>query len=183
MCVRVCMCVLSVRDPVNLLSGPGLASRWCAPPSAQVRPPLVLCVSCFDLIGEEISQMKWEKAPAMSHTWKKLVIQVKLMNISRRFLLMQRLTRYFMHVSSGGMFLATGSTDHIIRVYYFGSGQPEKISELESHTVSSRRSSALSQSSVWFACLFKLIPITVINYKKTLFTILNLERPSWGNDR
>uniref|UniRef100_G3PF97 Bromo domain-containing protein n=1 Tax=Gasterosteus aculeatus aculeatus TaxID=481459 RepID=G3PF97_GASAC len=33
-----------------------------------------------------------------------------------------------------GMFLATGSTDHIIRVYYFGSGQPEKISELESHT-------------------------------------------------
>lgn len=37
------------------------------------------------------------------------------------------------------MFLATGSTDHIIRVYYFGSGQPEKISELESHTVSQCR--------------------------------------------
>uniref|UniRef100_A0A8D3E936 PH-interacting protein n=1 Tax=Scophthalmus maximus TaxID=52904 RepID=A0A8D3E936_SCOMX len=36
--------------------------------------------------------------------------------------------------SAGGMFLATGSTDHIIRVYYFGLGQPEKISELESHT-------------------------------------------------
>ena len=36
----------------------------------------------------------------------------------------------------GGMFLATGSTDHIIRVYFFGSGQPEKISELEFHTVS-----------------------------------------------
>uniref|UniRef100_A0A8C8SKQ5 PH-interacting protein n=1 Tax=Pelusios castaneus TaxID=367368 RepID=A0A8C8SKQ5_9SAUR len=36
--------------------------------------------------------------------------------------------------SSGGMFLATGSTDHIIRVYFFGSGQPEKISELEFHT-------------------------------------------------
>uniref|UniRef100_A0A7N6BV08 PH-interacting protein n=1 Tax=Anabas testudineus TaxID=64144 RepID=A0A7N6BV08_ANATE len=36
--------------------------------------------------------------------------------------------------SAGGMFLSTGSTDHIIRVYYFGSGQPEKISELESHT-------------------------------------------------
>uniref|UniRef100_A0A8B9CD58 Pleckstrin homology domain interacting protein n=1 Tax=Anser brachyrhynchus TaxID=132585 RepID=A0A8B9CD58_9AVES len=33
--------------------------------------------------------------------------------------------------SAGGMFLATGSTDHIIRVYFFGSGQPEKISELE----------------------------------------------------
>lgn len=38
--------------------------------------------------------------------------------------------------SAGGMFLATGSTDHIIRVYFFGSGQPEKISELEFHTVS-----------------------------------------------
>ncbi|XP_029451437.1 PH-interacting protein isoform X2 [Rhinatrema bivittatum] len=36
--------------------------------------------------------------------------------------------------SAGGMFLATGSTDHIIRVYYFGSGQPVKISELEFHT-------------------------------------------------
>uniref|UniRef100_A0A8C9VS31 PH-interacting protein n=1 Tax=Scleropages formosus TaxID=113540 RepID=A0A8C9VS31_SCLFO len=36
--------------------------------------------------------------------------------------------------SAGGMFLATGSTDHVIRVYFFGSGQPEKISELESHT-------------------------------------------------
>ncbi|XP_036446662.1 PH-interacting protein isoform X3 [Colossoma macropomum] len=36
--------------------------------------------------------------------------------------------------SAGGMFLATGSTDHIIRVYYFGGDQPEKIAELESHT-------------------------------------------------
>ncbi|XP_030641693.1 PH-interacting protein [Chanos chanos] len=36
--------------------------------------------------------------------------------------------------SAGGMFLATGSTDHIIRVYYFGDGQPDKIAELESHT-------------------------------------------------
>uniref|UniRef100_A0A4W5LB95 Uncharacterized protein n=1 Tax=Hucho hucho TaxID=62062 RepID=A0A4W5LB95_9TELE len=40
--------------------------------------------------------------------------------------------------SAGGMFLATGSTDHIIRVFYFASGQPQKISELESHTVSRR---------------------------------------------
>ncbi|XP_062870970.1 PH-interacting protein [Trichomycterus rosablanca] len=36
--------------------------------------------------------------------------------------------------SAGGMFLATGSTDHIIRVYYFGGDQPDKIAELESHT-------------------------------------------------
>ncbi|XP_078068075.1 bromodomain and WD repeat-containing protein 3 isoform X4 [Mustelus asterias] len=36
--------------------------------------------------------------------------------------------------SSGGMFIATGSTDHVIRVYYLGSGSPEKISELALHT-------------------------------------------------
>ncbi|XP_063161419.1 bromodomain and WD repeat-containing protein 1 [Candoia aspera] len=35
--------------------------------------------------------------------------------------------------SVGGMFLATGSTDHVIRIYYFGSETPEKIAELESH--------------------------------------------------
>ncbi|XP_054829123.1 bromodomain and WD repeat-containing protein 1 isoform X6 [Eublepharis macularius] len=35
--------------------------------------------------------------------------------------------------SIGGMFLATGSTDHVIRMYYFGSETPEKIAELESH--------------------------------------------------
>uniref|UniRef100_A0A4W3H5X2 Bromo domain-containing protein n=1 Tax=Callorhinchus milii TaxID=7868 RepID=A0A4W3H5X2_CALMI len=35
--------------------------------------------------------------------------------------------------SVGGMFLATGSSDHVIRIYYFGSGTAEKISELESH--------------------------------------------------
>ncbi|XP_028583028.2 bromodomain and WD repeat-containing protein 1 isoform X4 [Podarcis muralis] len=35
--------------------------------------------------------------------------------------------------SVGGMFLATGSTDHVIRMYYFGSETPEKVAELESH--------------------------------------------------
>ncbi|XP_062454999.1 bromodomain and WD repeat-containing protein 1 isoform X1 [Rhea pennata] len=35
--------------------------------------------------------------------------------------------------SVGGMFLATGSTDHVIRMYFFGSEAPEKIAELESH--------------------------------------------------
>ncbi|XP_048458714.1 bromodomain and WD repeat-containing protein 3-like isoform X1 [Rhincodon typus] len=35
--------------------------------------------------------------------------------------------------SVGGMFLAAGSSDHMIRIYYIGSGTPEKISELESH--------------------------------------------------
>ncbi|XP_060761728.1 bromodomain and WD repeat-containing protein 3 isoform X2 [Neoarius graeffei] len=36
--------------------------------------------------------------------------------------------------SPGGMFLATGSTDDVIRIYYVGSGNPEKIAELNSHT-------------------------------------------------
>ncbi|KAM5281188.1 bromodomain and WD repeat-containing protein 1 [Ctenodactylus gundi] len=36
--------------------------------------------------------------------------------------------------SVGGMFLATGSTDHIIRMYFLGFEAPEKIAELESHT-------------------------------------------------
>uniref|UniRef100_A0A8C4THR2 Bromodomain and WD repeat domain containing 3 n=1 Tax=Erpetoichthys calabaricus TaxID=27687 RepID=A0A8C4THR2_ERPCA len=37
--------------------------------------------------------------------------------------------------SSGGMFLVTGSTDHVIRVYYLGLESPEKVADLESHTV------------------------------------------------
>ncbi|KAL1260016.1 hypothetical protein QQF64_007843 [Cirrhinus molitorella] len=36
--------------------------------------------------------------------------------------------------SPGGMFLATGSTDDVIRIYYLGSGSPEKLAELDSHT-------------------------------------------------
>ncbi|XP_046891395.1 bromodomain and WD repeat-containing protein 3 [Hypomesus transpacificus] len=36
--------------------------------------------------------------------------------------------------SPGGMFLATGSTDDVIRIYYLGCGNPEKISELDAHT-------------------------------------------------
>ncbi|XP_060731875.1 bromodomain and WD repeat-containing protein 3 isoform X2 [Tachysurus vachellii] len=36
--------------------------------------------------------------------------------------------------SPGGMFLATGSTDDVIRIYYMGSGNPEKKAELNSHT-------------------------------------------------
>ncbi|KAG7274129.1 hypothetical protein CRUP_011464 [Coryphaenoides rupestris] len=35
--------------------------------------------------------------------------------------------------SSGGMFLATGSTDHVIRVYYLGSDAPMKLSEMDAH--------------------------------------------------
>ncbi|KAM4696114.1 bromodomain and WD repeat-containing protein 3 [Rhinophrynus dorsalis] len=35
--------------------------------------------------------------------------------------------------SSGGLFIATGGTDHVVRVYYLGSDAPEKIAELEAH--------------------------------------------------
>uniref|UniRef100_A0A8C5ACP5 Bromo domain-containing protein n=1 Tax=Gadus morhua TaxID=8049 RepID=A0A8C5ACP5_GADMO len=40
--------------------------------------------------------------------------------------------------SSGGMFLATGSTDHVIRVYYLGSDAPMKLSEMDAHGVATR---------------------------------------------
>uniref|UniRef100_A0A8C8E3C7 Bromodomain and WD repeat domain containing 3 n=1 Tax=Oryzias sinensis TaxID=183150 RepID=A0A8C8E3C7_9TELE len=36
--------------------------------------------------------------------------------------------------SSGGMFMATGSTDHMIRVYYLGGESPMKLSEMDAHT-------------------------------------------------
>uniref|UniRef100_A0A3Q0S565 Bromodomain and WD repeat domain containing 1 n=1 Tax=Amphilophus citrinellus TaxID=61819 RepID=A0A3Q0S565_AMPCI len=45
-----------------------------------------------------------------------------------------RLTKSFSELSKCGMFLATGSTDDVIRIYYLGSGSPEKISELHEHT-------------------------------------------------
>lgn len=35
----------------------------------------------------------------------------------------------------GGMFMATGSTDHMIRVYYLGAETPMKVAELDAHTV------------------------------------------------
>uniref|UniRef100_A0A667Y436 Bromodomain and WD repeat domain containing 1 n=1 Tax=Myripristis murdjan TaxID=586833 RepID=A0A667Y436_9TELE len=40
----------------------------------------------------------------------------------------------FLSFFLGGMFLATGSTDDVIRIYYLGCGNPEKISELHDHT-------------------------------------------------
>lgn len=35
----------------------------------------------------------------------------------------------------GGMFMATGSTDHMIRVYYLGAETPMKVAEMDAHTV------------------------------------------------
>ncbi|XP_037835020.1 bromodomain and WD repeat-containing protein 3 isoform X3 [Kryptolebias marmoratus] len=36
--------------------------------------------------------------------------------------------------SSGGMFMATGGTDHMIRVYYLSAENPMKVSEMDAHT-------------------------------------------------
>jgi len=33
------------------------------------------------------------------------------------------------------MFMATGGTDHLIRVYYLGAETPVKVSEMDAHTV------------------------------------------------
>uniref|UniRef100_A0A3Q2XMM0 Bromodomain and WD repeat domain containing 3 n=1 Tax=Hippocampus comes TaxID=109280 RepID=A0A3Q2XMM0_HIPCM len=35
---------------------------------------------------------------------------------------------------SGGMFMATGGSDHMVRVYYLGTETPMKLSELDAHT-------------------------------------------------
>ncbi|KAI4883177.1 hypothetical protein NFI96_033131, partial [Prochilodus magdalenae] len=43
-------------------------------------------------------------------------------------------TKTLRSFDTGGMFLATGSTDDVIRIYYLGSGSPERIAELDSHT-------------------------------------------------
>lgn len=39
-------------------------------------------------------------------------------------------------ILSGGVFLATGSSDNVIRVYSYGAHTFEKICELEAHGVS-----------------------------------------------
>lgn len=40
--------------------------------------------------------------------------------------------------------MATGSTDHMIRVYYLGAETPMKVSEMDAHTVSKRNTPAAS---------------------------------------
>lgn len=62
------------------------------------------------------------------------------------------------------MFLATGSTDHIIRVYYFGSGQPEKISELESHTVSQHSAVSLQRLCVTVTLFQSVRAVTISDF-------------------
>lgn len=68
---------------------------------------------------------------------------------------------FLQHVllSSGGMFLATGSTDDVIRIYYLGNGNPEKISELHEHTVGIQRRTPGTKiiHYHWTKCLFFLL--------------------------
>lgn len=61
----------------------------------------------------------------------------------------------------GGMFLATGSTDDVIRIYYLGSGTPEKISELHDHTV--RISSGRTNCDP--LCLVQHVSQSIITYQ------------------
>lgn len=42
---------------------------------------------------------------------------------------------YLMFTIIGGMFMATGGTDHMVRVYYLGADTPMKVSEMDAHTV------------------------------------------------
>lgn len=42
---------------------------------------------------------------------------------------------YSMFTFIGGMFMATGGTDHMVRVYYLGADTPMKVSEMDAHTV------------------------------------------------
>uniref|UniRef100_A0A8C6P1E2 Bromodomain and WD repeat domain containing 3 n=1 Tax=Nothobranchius furzeri TaxID=105023 RepID=A0A8C6P1E2_NOTFU len=45
--------------------------------------------------------------------------------------------------SSGGMFMTTGGTDHMIRVYYLGAETPMKVSELDAHTVRNKHNGTI----------------------------------------
>lgn len=54
---------------------------------------------------------------------------------SRVYVYVRLIQCAFVSLYTGGMFLATGSTDDVIRIYYLGSGCPEKLAELDSHTV------------------------------------------------
>lgn len=67
-------------------------------------------------------------------------------------------------IFTGGMFLATGSTDHVIRMYYFGSETPEKIAELESHAVSK----IVNLIIFYFIILYILFIYILIYYSNTL---------------
>ncbi|XP_029700101.1 bromodomain and WD repeat-containing protein 3 isoform X2 [Takifugu rubripes] len=73
---------------------------------------------------------------ATLHFWQWDVDSIKFSDQSHKFTERPRpgVQTVCSSFSPGGMFLATGSTDNVIRIYYLGSGSPEKISELHEHT-------------------------------------------------
>lgn len=64
----------------------------------------------------------------------------------------------------GGMFMAVGGSDHAIRIYYFGNETPEKLSELEGHTVSTGHMLSVllemlkKKAEFWVACSVAIAP-------------------------
>lgn len=75
--------------------------------------------------------MSVEMFSFLNQTSKKCDVLIKL--LCKKVLL--DFVKNYLYFFAGGMFLATGSTDHVIRMYYFGSETPERIAELESHAV------------------------------------------------
>lgn len=61
-------------------------------------------------------------------------MQEKCVHQSFRKKPLKRINKY-MFFLIGGMFMATGGTDHMIRVYYLGADTPMKVSEMDAHTV------------------------------------------------
>lgn len=59
--------------------------------------------------------------------------------------------------------MATGSTDHMIRVYYLGAEPPMKVSEMDAHTV--RHTTHSTPTKFIFILYFKS------NWKKNLYNI------------
>ena len=56
---------------------------------------------------------------------------------------------YIVFPVTGGMFMATGGTDHMIRVYYLGAETPMKVSEMDAHTVRNNSSGVFTRHRFW----------------------------------
>lgn len=68
------------------------------------------------------------------------------------------------------MFIATGSTDHVIRIYYLGSESPEKMAELESHTVRDKL-----ESKSFFSLLYLISGTSILYILFDLFSVFRVE--------
>lgn len=66
--------------------------------------------------------------------------------------------------SPGGSFLATGNSDHVIRVYLLNSAKPEKICELEAHSVSTLSFFLIFEFVNFWIFVFTMLPIFWVNF-------------------